>query len=114
MRLCKLSINYMLRFRGITQRMQGVTIDRIIPLFAIASLEHERYPGVKSCYLAVDTTLVNCGLLQLIGLLSSEETRQRTLGLPNIPPTTNIENRVSNTKITLRMNAPPHSHNILQ
>ena len=72
MRLCKSSINYISRVRGIAQRMHGVKIDRIIPIFAIASLDHERYPGVKSCYLAGYTTLVNCDLLQLSGLLSSE------------------------------------------
>ena len=38
MRLGKLSIDYMSRVRGISQRMYGVTIDRIIPLFVIASL----------------------------------------------------------------------------
>ena len=48
MRLGDSSIDYMLRVCGIAQRMQGVTIDRIIPLFIIASLDHERYPGVKS------------------------------------------------------------------
>ena len=58
-RLGKSSIDYMSRVRGIAQRMHGVTIDRIIPLFTIASLYHERYPGVKSRYLAGDTVLVN-------------------------------------------------------
>ena len=71
MRLGKSSIDYMSMVRGIAQRMHGVTIYRIIPLFAIASLDHERYPGVKSHYLAGDTALVNCDLLQLSGLLSS-------------------------------------------
>ena len=63
MRLGKSSIDYMLRVRGISQRTQGVTIDRIIPLFVIASLDHDSYPGVKSRYLAGDTTLVNSDLL---------------------------------------------------
>ena len=75
MRLGKSIIDYMSRVRGIAQRMQGLTIDHIIPIFMIASLDHERYPGVKSCYLAGDTALVNCDLLQLSGLLSSEEMR---------------------------------------
>ena len=65
------SIDYMLRVRGIAQRIQGVKIDLIIPLCAIARFDHERYPGVKSSYLAGDTALVNCDLLQLSGLLSS-------------------------------------------
>ena len=41
-RLGESSIDYMSRVRGISQRMQGVTIDRIIPLFAIVSLDHDR------------------------------------------------------------------------
>ena len=48
MRLGELSIDYMSRVRGIAQRMQGVTIYRVIPLFAIAILYHKQYPGVKS------------------------------------------------------------------
>ena len=72
-RLGNSSIDYMSRVRGIAQHMHGVTIDRIIPLFAIASLDHEIYPGLKSRYIAGDTALVNFGLLQLIGLLSSEK-----------------------------------------
>ena len=66
--------------------MHGVRIDRIFLLFAIASLNHEIYPVVKIRYLVGDTVLVNCDLLQLSGLLSSEETRQRALGIPAIPP----------------------------
>ena len=86
MRLDESSIDYMSRVRGIAQQMNGVTIYRIIPLFAIASLYHERHPGVKSRYLAGDTALVNCNLLQLSGLLSSEETIQRALGITAVPP----------------------------
>ena len=97
MRLGESSIKYMPRVRGISQRMQDVTIDQIIPLLAIASLDRERYPGVESCYLAGDTALVNCDLLQLSGLLSSEETSQRALGIPTIPPSTTSVNRLSNT-----------------
>ena len=50
-RLDELSMDYMSRVRGIPQQMHRVTIDLIIPLFAIASIDHERYPGVKSRYL---------------------------------------------------------------
>ena len=78
--------------------MQGVTIDRIIPLFAIASLNHERYPGVKICYLAGHTAMVNYALLQISGIFSMEETRQRALGIPAIPLPTTSANCVSNTQ----------------
>ena len=89
------SINYMSRVQGISQRMQGVTIERIIPLFAIASLDHDYYSVVSSRYLAGDSTLVNCNLLQLSSLLSREETRQHALEIPNAPPSYTIANRVS-------------------
>ena len=49
-------------------------MESIIPLFANTSLDHNRYPGVNSCYLMGDVTLVNCDLLKLSSLLSSEET----------------------------------------
>ena len=97
MRLGESSVDYMSRVRGISQLMQGVTIELIIDLFDIAILDHDRYPGVKSHYLTGDTALVNCDLLQLSSLLSSEETRQRALGIPNSPPSNTIYNRVSNT-----------------
>ena len=100
----KSSIDYMSRVRGISKRMQGETIDRIIPFFAIASLGHDSYLGVKSQYLAGDTTMVNCDLLQLSGLLSSKERIQRALGIMNVPPSTTIDNRVSNTPSN-----PPHN-----
>ena len=93
-RLGESSIDYMSRVRGISQRMHGVTIDRIIPLFAISSLDNNIYPGVKSRYLAGDTVLVNCNLLQLIGLLSSEETRQQALGITAVPQSTPSVDRV--------------------
>ena len=55
----------MLRVQGIYQHMQGIMMDRIKPFFSIASLDHDRYPGVKICYLAGDAALVNCILLDL-------------------------------------------------
>ena len=74
MRLGESSIDYMSRFRGIPQRMQGKTMERIVPLFSISGLDHDHYPGVRSCYLAGDVVLVNCKLLDLSSLLSIKET----------------------------------------
>ena len=96
MGLCESSIDYMSWVRGIYQRMHGITMERIIPLFAIASLDQNRYPGVKIRYLAGDAALVNCDLLELSGLLSSEETRKQALGIPGAPSPTTTANRVSN------------------
>ena len=107
MRLGMSSIDYMLRVCNISQRIQDVTIDRIIRLFAIASFYHDRYPGVKSRYLEGDTPLVNCDLLQLSGIILSEETRQRALGITNISPPTTIANRVSNVPSNPPKNGRP-------
>ena len=107
MRLGESSIGYMLSVCGTSQRMQGVNIDRIIPLFTIVSLDHDRYPGVESRYLAVDTALVNCDLLQLTGLLLSEETRKCNLGIPNVTPSNTIVNRVLNTPSNPHQNGRP-------
>ena len=41
---------------------------------------------MKRWYLEGNPTLVNCNLLDLIGLLSIEETRQQSLGLPSSTP----------------------------
>ena len=41
------TIDYMSLIRGISQRMQGITMEKIVPLLAIASLDHNRYPGVN-------------------------------------------------------------------
>ena len=94
--LGELSIEYMSRVRGIAQRMHGVTIDRIIPLFEIASLDYERYSGVKIRYLSGDTVLVNCNLQHISSLLSSKETRQKALGITSVLLSTTSVNLVSN------------------
>ena len=77
--------------------MKGITLEKIIPLFTITSLDHDSYPGVKSLYLAGDAALINCDLLQLRSLPSSKKTKQRALGISNAPPSTTIANRVWNT-----------------
>ena len=54
MGLGKTGIYYMPRVRRISQRLQGVLTEKIMPLFAIESLDYDRYPVVKSGYLAGD------------------------------------------------------------
>ena len=103
MRLGKSSIDYMSRVRGISQRTQGINIGRIIPLFAIVNFDHDRYPGVKSCYLTGDSVMVNCNLLKLSGLLYSKETGHHTLGILSALQYTTTANCVSNTPT----NSPP-------
>ena len=76
MTLGESSINYMSCVQGISQRLQGISVDKIIPLFTTVSLDHDRYLGIKIRYLSGDPVLVNCNLLGISVLLSSEETHQ--------------------------------------
>ena len=87
--------------------MQGVTIECIIPLFAINSLDHEMYQEVKSRYLTGFSTLANYNPLQLSGVLSSGKKRQRALGITNAPPSNSISNCVSNTPSNPPQNGRP-------
>ena len=80
------SIYYMYRVRGISQRLQGVLAEKVIPLFSIVILDHNRYPSVKRRYLEGDPALVNGNPLDLSGLLYSKETRHQALGLPSSKP----------------------------
>ena len=73
-------------------------MERFIPLFAVATLNHDRYPGVKSRYLAGYTALVNCDILDISGVLYSKETRQQALGIPSAAPSTTSANRIYNTQ----------------
>ena len=61
-------------------------MDKIISLFAIARLNHDRYLGIKRHYLAVHLVLISCNLLGLSGLLPSKETLQQDLRLPTGVP----------------------------
>ena len=72
-------------------------MELIIPLLAITSLDPDRYPGVKSRYLAGYPSPVNCNFLKLIGILSSKDNRQHALGITSAPPSTTVANCVSNT-----------------
>ena len=98
-------IDYMSRVHVISQYMQGITMDAIIPLFSIASLYHNRCPGVNSRYHVGDPALFNCKLLDIIGLLPVEESRQKVLVLTRSTPSA-TENRVYNTQTQ----PPPTGH----
>ena len=95
--LDKKSIDYMIRVRSISQRLEGVSMEKIIPLFAIARLYHDWYPGVKSRYLVVAPALVNCELLGISGILSRKYTEEKNLGLPRYVSLA-IENCASDTR----------------
>ena len=73
------SIDFMSQVRNISQRVKGLSMEKIIPIFIIASLDHDCYPGVKSRHLDGDPALVNCDLLIINGKLLSEETRQQEM-----------------------------------
>ena len=47
MGLGETSIYYMSHVCGVSQCLQGVSMEKIFPLFAILILDHNRYPGTK-------------------------------------------------------------------
>ena len=96
----------MSRVRGISKRMRVVSMEKIIPLFDIASLYHDCYLGVKIRYLAGDPELVNYNILNLSDLLNRKDTRQQALGLP-ISTTTTTADRVSNAQTQPPLKGPP-------
>ena len=79
MGLGELSIKYMSHIHSISQQMCGFSMEQIIPLFSIAGLDHNQYPGVTIRYLASDPALVNCNLLDISGLVYGKDTRQQSL-----------------------------------
>ena len=107
-RLGKFSIHYMLSLRGILQGMQGIKMEHIIPLFTITSLDHDRYPGMKSRYLAGDTSL--CDILKLISFLSRKDIQQLTLGIPSSLPSATVSNCVFNTSTQPPLAGRPAPH----
>ena len=75
--------------RGVSQWLQVISMDKIIPLLVITNLDYDRYPGIKSWYLAGYPTLFHRNILSLGGLLLSKETRQQALVFPiDIPSET--------------------------
>ena len=90
-------IDCMLRVQDISKCMHRITMERIIHLFAIAIIYHDRYPGVTSHYIAGDAALVNCNLFDISSILSRKETRQQALVIPSATPPTAGSNHVSNT-----------------
>ena len=109
MGLGETGINYTSRVHGISQRMPGVSMEKIIPLFTIASLDQNRYLGVKSRYLSGDPALINCNPLNLSGLLSSEETRKQVLGLLRSTPPAKANHTSDNQAKPLPI-GPPQPH----
>ena len=110
MRIGTSSINYMLRVRGISQRMQGITIERIIPIFAIASFDHDCYPGGKSCYLTGDAALVNCDLYNSVVSCPAKRQENAPWGFQTIPHPTLYPIVCQTYQLTLPwMDAPPRN-----
>ena len=100
--LDKKRIDYMIRGRSVSQLLGGVSMEKIIPIFSIASLYHDCYPGVKSGYLTVDPVLVNCDLLGISSILSRKDTKKKNLGLPR-----SISSATENCASDTRTQSPP-------
>ena len=63
----------------IGDRLRGVDIQQLMPLFAIANIDQDKYPGLMSRYVADDPALLRANLLSLGQILSTEEKRHKFL-----------------------------------
>ena len=59
------SIPYMKTVCKISEHLKGANIIQLMPLFAIANLDQDKYPGLMPHYLADDPALVHANLLSL-------------------------------------------------
>ena len=75
-------------------------MEKIVPLFSIASLYHNLYHRFNIRYLAGDPALVNCNLLGLSCLLFSKDTSQKALGIPISAPLATSKLRAQHPKLT--------------
>eukprot|EP00581_Thalassiosira_minuscula_P002424 CAMPEP_0183736440 /NCGR_PEP_ID=MMETSP0737-20130205/49280_1 /TAXON_ID=385413 /ORGANISM="Thalassiosira miniscula, Strain CCMP1093" /LENGTH=643 /DNA_ID=CAMNT_0025970447 /DNA_START=56 /DNA_END=1984 /DNA_ORIENTATION=- len=72
---------YMHRVRGIRDRLEKVTIDELLPLFAIANMDKDRYPGLTQRYIMADPALLNATVVSLEEEMTQEEMRLVALGI---------------------------------
>ena len=77
------SISYIKMVYDIGECFEGVDIIQLVPLFAIANLDQDKYPGLMSRHLADDPTLIHANLLSLGQMMAAKEKPHGFLNLKN-------------------------------
>ncbi len=78
--------SYMARVRGFEGRLHGVTIDDIMPMFAILGMHHDQYSGLLARYTSGEPAIVNATIAEIERLMLDGDSRRRAMG---IDPTLN-------------------------
>jgi len=84
--------SFMQRVRSLAERLDGVVLSQLMPLFAIANLDKDRYPGLVQRYIADDPALTNATLLSLQSMMTREE--RRHAAIHGCPPATPSQSRI--------------------
>ena len=72
---------YFERVRGFAQRLKGVTIDTLMPLFALNGMYQSLYNGTLSRFTSGDPTLISADLTALEDIMTQEVSIKRELGI---------------------------------
>ena len=78
---------YLSRVRGFANRLSGsgVTMDSVMPMFAILGMDHSKYDGLLSRFTSGDTSVVSADLPTLELLMLGEDRRKAALGIIDSP-----------------------------
>ena len=67
--------SYMSRVRGFATRLQGVTIDDLMPLFTLIGMNHDQYSGLLARFTSGEPAIVNATTSDLERLVIEEDSR---------------------------------------
>ena len=76
---------YLSRVRGFANRLAGVSMDSVMPLFAILGMDHSKYDGLLSRFTSGDASVVGADLPTLEHLMMGEDRRKEAMGITSAP-----------------------------
>ena len=76
---------YLSRVRGFANRLAGVSMDSVMPLFAILGMDHSKYDGLLSRFTSGDASVVTADLPALELLMLGEDRRKEAMGITPVP-----------------------------
>ena len=76
---------YLSRVRGFVNCLQGVTMDSVMPLFAILGMDHSKYDGLLSRFTSGDASVVLADIPTLEILMAGEDRQKAALDITPAP-----------------------------
>jgi hypothetical protein len=86
---------YMRKVRGYATRLHQVTVDQLMPLFALLGLDQGRYRGILDRFTAGDPAVVNVDINALEELMLAEDVRRSTINPGDVPLSQPSANRAT-------------------